>query len=83
MKANQGWYHLLFILDIASKHLLPNCPVKSSSYNIFLGVIIGGKLDFNDHVTNMCNKASTKTQSLARIFPYMLITQRDCFLMNV
>ena len=34
------------------------------------------KLNFNEHVTNLCDKASRKIQALARIFPYIPQTQK-------
>ena len=33
------------------------------------------KLNFNEHFTNLCDKASRKIQALARIFPYIPQTQ--------
>ena len=36
-----------------------------------LGVKINNKLDFNEHVSNLCKKASQKLHALTRIAPYM------------
>ena len=38
-------------------------------------------MNFNEHVTNSCDKASKKTQALARIFPHIPKTQKQ-LLMN-
>ena len=52
----------------------------SNSENL-LRVTIDIKLNFKEHVTNLCNKANKKIQALARVFPYMPETQRK-LLMN-
>ena len=36
-----------------------------------LGVTIDNKLEFNEHVSNICTKTSAKLHALARIAPYM------------
>ena len=36
-----------------------------------LGITIDNRLDFNEHVTNLCKKVSTKLHALARISNYM------------
>ena len=53
---------------------------KLSSQKI-LGVAIDRKLNFSEHVTNLCDKASKKIQALARIFAYIPQTQKR-LLMN-
>ena len=46
-----------------------------------LGITIVRKLNFNEHVTNLCDKASKKIQALAGVFPYIPQTQKR-LLMN-
>ena len=41
-----------------------------------LGVTIDQKLNFSEHVTNLCQKASRKLHALARISKYMSINKR-------
>lgn len=56
------------------------CSVENSSSEKFLGVIIDRKLNFNEHVRNLCNKASNKVQALARTILHMPVTQRKLLL---
>ena len=55
MKAN-----FLSSLDISTKFLLPACILENSDSQKRLDVTIDRKLDFNEHVTNLCYKASRK-----------------------
>ena len=54
MKANQGKCHFLSSLDITTKLSLPECSVMNSIFEKLLGVINDRKLNFNEHVTNLC-----------------------------
>ena len=68
-------------LVINTKFSLPACILENSNSQKLLGVTIDRKLNFNEHVTNLCDKASKKIQALARIFPYIPQTQKR-LLMN-
>ena len=68
-------------LDINTKFPLQACILEYSNSQKLLGVTIDRKLNFNEHVTNLCDKASKKIQALARIFPYIPQTQKR-LLMN-
>ena len=68
MKANQDKCHFLSSLDISTTFLLPACILENSDSLKFLGVKIERKLIFNEHFTNVCDKASRKTQVLATIY---------------
>ena len=81
LKANQEKYHFLSSLDMNAKFSLPSCILENSNSQKLLGVTIDRKLNFNEHVTNLCDKASKKIQALARIFPYIPQTQKP-LLMN-
>ena len=81
LKANQDKCHFLSRLDINSKFSLPASILENSDFQKVLGVTIDRKLNFNEHVTNLCDKASKKSQALARIFPYIPQTQK-LLLMN-
>ena len=81
LKANQDKCHFLSSLDINTKFLLPACILENSNSQKLLGVTIDRKLNFNEHITNLCDKASKKIQALASIFPYIPQTQKR-FLMN-
>ena len=71
LNANQDKCHLLSSLGINTRFSLPACILENSNSQKRLGVIIDRKLNFNEHVTNQCDKASKKIQVLARIFPYI------------
>ena len=81
LKANQEKCHFLSRLDIDTKFSLPAFILENSNSQKLLGVTIDRKLNFNEHVTNLCDKASKKIQALARIFPYIPQTQKG-LLMN-
>ena len=49
--------------------------IENSDSQKLLGVTIDRKLNFNEHVTNLCDKASKQIQTLARIFLYISQTQ--------
>ena len=57
------------------KFSLPTCILENSGSQKLLGVAIDRKLNFNEHVTYLCDKASRKIQALARPFPYISQTQ--------
>ena len=67
LKANQEKCHFLSSLDINMKFSLLACILENSNSQKPLGVTIDRKLNFNEHVTNLCDKASKKIQTLARI----------------
>ena len=81
LKANQDKCHFLSSLDINTKFSLPACILENSDSQKLLAVTIDRKLNFNKHVTNLCDKASKKIQALARIFPY-IPQARKLILMN-
>ena len=77
LEANQEKCHFLLSLDINAKYSLPACILENANSQKPLGVIIDRKLNFNKYVTNLCDKASKKIQSLARIFEYIHQTQKQ------
>ena len=81
MEANQNKCHFLSSLDINTKFSLHACILENSNSQNLLGATIDRKLNFNEHVTNLCDKASKKIQALTRIFPYKPQTQKR-LLMN-
>ena len=81
MEANQDICHFLSSLDINTKFSLHACILENSNSQNLLGATIDRKLNFNEHVTNLCDKASKKIQALTRIFPYIPQTQKR-LLMN-
>ena len=76
IKANQDKCHFLSSLDINTKFSLPARILGNSDSQKLLGVTIDRKLNFNEHVTYLCDKASKKIRALARIFPYTRQSQK-------
>ena len=75
MKAKQDKCHSFCSLDIATKldslvakFSFTDCSFVNSNSEKLL---TDRKLNFKEHVTNLCNKASKKIQELARVFPNM------------
>ena len=77
LEANQEKFHFILSLNINAKYSLPVCILENSNSQKPLGVKNGIKLDINKHVTNLCDKASKKIQSLARIFEYIHQIQKQ------
>ena len=65
LKANQEKCHFLLTLDINKMFSLLACILENSNCRKLLGVTIDRILNFNEHVTNLCDKASKKIQALA------------------
>ena len=74
MKANQDKCHLLSSLNIKTEICLDKNTLQNTKY--LLGITIDNKLTLNEHVSKLCEKASNKINDLARIFPYMPISQQ-------
>ena len=67
MKANTEKSH--FLLSDSNK-LTANIDgnvIESEENQILLGITIDSNLSFNKHIPNLCKKASTKLNALARI----------------
>ena len=67
LKGNQDKCNFLSSLDINTKFSLPASILENLNSQKRLGVTIEKKLNFNEHVTNLCDKASKNIQTLARI----------------
>ena len=77
LKANADKFHL--ILSKSNTNLsvkVDKYIISSSSSKKLLGIIIDNKFTFNEHVSNLCKKASQKLHALARISNYMDIPKR-------
>lgn len=55
--------------------------IKNSKCEKLLGVKCVAKLAFNQHISDLCQKASRKVNALARVTPYMNLLERR-LLMN-
>ena len=77
LKANPKKFHLI-LNDYDDKHhiVIENLKIHKSSCEKLLGIKIDNKLSFNQHVTELCSKASQKLQTLSRISHFMNVNQR-------
>ena len=82
IQANQDKCHFISRFWIITILSLTDCSVENSSSEILVGLLIDWKLNFNEHVTNLCNKASKKIQASSRNFWYTPVTQGK-LLLNV
>ena len=81
MKANSDKYHLLISFTSQGELKIGNETIKSSTFETLPGIKIDNKLRLNAHVEDLCKKASKKIHALARITPYMTVSERR-ILMN-
>ena len=76
MKINSGKSHTLFSGNDNLSANIDNHTIISENKNGLLGIILDSKLSFEDHINNLCKKASQKLKALARIAPYMCLEKR-------
>ena len=81
MKTNPDKYHLLINNTKESFQIkIGNETVSNSKYEKLLGVKVDHELNFNEHVSSLCKKASQKVNALSRIASYMTFDQRRLIL---
>ena len=76
MKINIGKSHILFSGNDNVSANIDNHTIISENKNELLGIILGSKRSFEDHINNLCKKTSQKLNTLARIAPYMCLEKR-------
>ena len=76
MKANSDKSHLLLRSSTSSTANINGDIIKNSESEKFLGVTIDYKLNFEEYLSKVCDKASQKLNALALISLYMNINQR-------
>ena len=77
MKANSDKSHLLLSTSTSSTANINGDIIKNSESEKLLGVTTDYKLNFEEHLTKACDKASQKLNALASISSYMNISQRN------
>ena len=77
IKINSGKSHIILFSgnDNVSANIDDNT-IISESKNKLLGIILDSKLSFEDHINNLCKKASQKLNALARVAPYMCLEKK-------
>ena len=76
MKANTGKSHQLLSGNSRATATINNSYIESEDEQVLLGITIDSNLNFENHIRNICKKASQKLNALARIAPYMNIQKR-------
>ena len=76
MKITSGKSHILSSgYDNVSANI-DDHTIISENKNELLGIILDSKLSFEDHINNLCKKASQKLNALARIASYVCLEKR-------
>ena len=81
MKANISKYHLLVNKKDEVVINLGETEIKNSEYEKLLGIKFDTKLNFNEHLNDIINKASRKVNALSRFVLYMSLSKKK-ILMN-
>ena len=76
MKVNTGKIHLLVSGNVRATAMIDNSYIKSEKEQVLLGITIDFNLTFENHINNICKKASQKLNALARVAPYMNMQKR-------
>ena len=71
MKSNTDKCHLIIVNNQDNNIKIGNDIITSKISVKLLGVMIDNKLNFNEHVDNICKKANNKLHALARIAKYL------------
>ena len=76
MKTNSDKSHLFLTTSMSSTANINGDIIKNSECEKLIGVAIDYKLNFEEHMSKVCDKASQKLNALARISSYMNINQK-------
>ena len=76
MKVNTDKSHLLVSGNVRATAKIDNNYIESEKEQMLLGITIDSKLTFENHINNICKRASQKLNALARVAPYMNIQKR-------
>ena len=76
MKLNTDKCHLLLTSQEPNTLKIGDLHINNSLSEKLLGITFDCKLKFNKHIEDICQKASRKTNALARLAPYMRTTKK-------
>ena len=76
MKVNTDKSHLLVSGNVRSKAKIDDNYIESEKEQVLLGKRMDSNLTFENHINNICKKASQKLHALARVAPYMNMQKR-------
>ena len=81
LKNNVDKCHVLVSMNKPVGTKIGDYTIDNSECEKLLGVKIDVNLNFNDHISDVCKKASRKISALARVTPFMGLSKRK-LLMN-
>ena len=70
MKINSGKSHIMFSRNNNVSANIDDNTIISENKTELVGIIRDSKLSFEDHINNICKKASQKLNALSRVAPY-------------
>ena len=76
MKANSDKSNLKMSCAEATTAMIDGLPIDSSKTEVLLGITIDHELKFENHVNNLCKKASLKLNALAIVAPFMNVSKK-------
>ena len=76
MKINTCKSHLVISENITATAKIDNNYIESEKEQVLLGITIHSNLTFENHINNICKRASQKLNTLARVAPYMNMQKR-------
>ena len=83
MKANQGKCHLLLSTKSPEVVSIDGIQITFSTAETLLGITIDSELNFENHLSAICNKVSRKINALRRIANYMPLEKRRIVMENI
>ena len=77
MKINTEKSHILFSRNDNLSGNIDDNTIISENKNEQLGIILDSKLSFENHINNLCKKASQKLNALVRVTSYMCLKKKE------
>ena len=76
MKVNLGKCHLLLSTQGDANIQISNTTINCSRSQKLLGIVFDNELKFDKYIENICQKANSKLNALARVTNYMELPKR-------
>ena len=76
MKANSDKSNLKMSCAEETTAMIDGLLIDSSKTEVLLGITIDHELKFENHVNNLCKKASLKLNALASVAPFMNVSKK-------
>ena len=76
MKVSTGKSHILVSGNVRATAKIENNYIESEKEQVLLGITINFNLTFENHIKNICKRASQRLNAVARFGPYMNMQKR-------